>query len=187
MASETGICNRALQLLGATRITSLADTNSKSARECSVAYEPLRDALLRRYPWVFAITRAQLAEDVATPSFGFAHQYTLPTDCMRVLPNSDATNDWVIEGRKILTDWAAPLNIRYVKKIVDPNEMDPLFREVLSTRIAEETCEALTNSATKKAVIKQALDDIMADAVRTGGLEQGPPVWREASWVEASR
>src|SRR4030065_768120 len=62
MASETGICNRALQIVGATRIGSLADT-SKSARECTVAYEISRDALLRSHPWGFAIARAQLAAD----------------------------------------------------------------------------------------------------------------------------
>ena len=185
MASETSICNRALQILGANRITSLADLNSKSARECSVAYEPLRDALLRSHPWNFAITRAQLAEDALPPAFDFDHQYTLPADALRVLPNSDSTNDWVIEGRKILTNWPAPLNVRYIKLVTDPNIMDPLFRETLSAQIAAETCEALTGSTNKQAVISQRISQTLATAFRTGGMEQRPQDGVESSWVEA--
>ena len=184
MASETGICNRALQILGANRITSLADLNSKSARECSVAYEPLRDALLRSHPWSFAITRVQLAEDVSPP-IGADHQYTLPADALRVLPNNDFTNDWVIEGRKILTNWSSPLTVRYIKLVTDPNLMDSLFRETLSGQIAAEICEALTGSNTKQALIAQRVTLTLALAFRTGGMEQRPDDGVDSGWVEA--
>ena len=185
MASETGICNRALQLLGASRITALTDANSKSARECSVAYEPLRDALLRSHPWGFAIKRVQLAADAVPLVYGTGYTYTLPADALRILPNNDSANDWVLEGRSIVSNWAAPLNVRYIRLVTDPNIMDPLFREVLAGQIAVATCEALTGSSTKQAVIEQRMAALLATAFRTGGLEQRPADPVASSWVTA--
>lgn len=120
MASETGIANRALQRLGAARITALDDTSSTNSRACNVAYEPLRDALLRAHPWSFAIARASLAADSTAPAFGPAYQYAWPTTAMRILLPKDHTLDWIVEGRFILSDWTAPLEVRYISKVEDP-------------------------------------------------------------------
>jgi len=185
MASETGICNRALQILGAGRIVSLSELNSKAARECAVAYGPLRDARLRAHPWNFAVTRVQLAEDVDPPAFGFSHQFSLPADALRVLLPNDQDNDWVVEGQKILTNFPAPLNVRYIKQVVDANLMDPLFRETLSAKIADQICEAMTGSNAKRALARDAYDVAMAEASRTGGFEKVPELFREATWVTA--
>lgn len=60
MASDVEICNRALQLLGAGRITSLAE-DSPAAKEMARAYDPVRLRELRAHPWNFSIKREQLA------------------------------------------------------------------------------------------------------------------------------
>lgn len=182
MASVVGICNRALQRLGASRIVSLAD-DSKSARACNNAYEPTRDALIRRHPWSFAIARAQLAADVVPPSFGPAYAYTLPSDCLGILPPNDPDVDWIVEGRKILTNWTAPLDLRYKKSITDSNEMHVDFREVLSLTLAWALCEEITQSNTKMDSIKDDIRTALADAKRNNAFEQisaDPP---ESSWI----
>lgn len=149
MASEVDIANRALQKLGAERITSLTQ-NSENARAANLCYTSIRDAELRAHPWNFAIKRAQLAADSTAPAFGFSYSYTLPSDCLRLLPPDVSVNynthDWQIEGRKILTDEGAPLQVRYIKREEDPNQYDSLFIECLSAKIAIELCEQLTQS-----------------------------------------
>jgi hypothetical protein len=186
MASEVEICNRALQKLGADPITSLTE-NSKRARECNRAYEPLRDALLRKHKWSFAIERAELSALSDAPAFGWDYEYQLPTDCMRLLhddpgyvPNTPTRS---IEGRSILTDETAPLQIRYVKQVTDPNEMDPLFRETLACEIALELCEAITQSNTKKADIRQDRKETLAEAKRVNAIEKEPEESPEDYWV----
>jgi hypothetical protein len=184
MASETGIANRALQRLGATRITALDDASTKNGRACNVAYEPLRDALLRMHPWSFAITRAALAADSAAPvgDDAPAYQYTWPTDALRILLPKDHTLDWIIEGRKILTDWDAPLYIRYIAKITDPNTMDPLFREALSALMAAELCDEITQSNPKKDRLKDDFDRVIAEARRTNAIEKPAVGSPDGSW-----
>lgn len=195
LASETDICNRALQRLGAKRIVSLTQ-DTPNARSCNVAYAALRDAELRSNPWNFAIARAQLAASSTAPLFGKAYAYPLPSDFLRLLspdPNADYTSaigvDWgttgtwqgnfsypdlQIEGQSIFSNFPPPLQIRYVSKVTDPNVMDPLFREALSARIAVELCEEITQSNTKLAAISEAYKEIVAEARRTRALENPP-------------
>lgn len=186
MASVAEICNRALQKLGEKRITSITE-DSVPARACNACYEVLRDSELRAHLWNFAVKRASLAADSAEPEFGPAVQYSLPSDFLRLLPNDSWRNlndlDWQIEGRKILTSDAAPLEIRYIYRVTDPNDMDPLFREALSSKMAEEMAEQLTQSNSKKTEAKDSYKDAIAKAKRTNAFEnvaQEPP---EDTWL----
>ena len=70
MASEVGICNSALVKIGEPTITAL-DQGGKAASTCNELYEKLRDELLRRHQWNFAVARAKLARLSETPAFGF--------------------------------------------------------------------------------------------------------------------
>jgi hypothetical protein len=185
MASETSICNRALQKLGASRISSLTE-NSNNARSCNACYEELRDDELSKYAWSFAIDRVELAADVAEPAFGKARSYTLPADFLRILapyPEMDINDrDWTIEGNKIYTNDSDPLQIRYVKRVTNVGEMSVYFREALAARVAMELCEEITQSNMKKADLKS--DYLMsisaarnANAMQKVGLESPQDSW----------
>jgi hypothetical protein len=65
------------------------------------------------------------------------------------------SHDWQIEGRKILTNDAAPLNVRYICRVEDPNQYDAMFIEALSCAMAQELCEQLTQSNQKAQIIRQ--------------------------------
>lgn len=186
MASKTEIANRALQRLGAKRITDLTE-DSRNARAIAAAYESVKLAELRKYNWSFAIKRAQLASSVSTPLFGRSYIYPLPADFVRLLPldpeQVSNNEDYQIEGRNILTNESSPLNMRYVYNVTDPNEMDSLFRETFACKLAEELCEEITQSNTKIQTVIDAYKDIIAEAKKAGAIEktaQQPP---EDSWV----
>lgn len=174
MASEVDICNRALQKLGAKRIVDLTE-NSVNARACNVAYAAVRDAELEDHYWNFSIERADLAADATAPTWGRANAFELPSDFIKLAPDYPEDNfnakDWQIEGQKILTDDSAPLYIRYVKRVTDPNVMTSLFREALSTRLAAELCEELTQSNTKKDALKDDYNRIIARAKKSNAFQ----------------
>lgn len=186
MASVVGICNAALQKLGAERINAL-DEDSANGRSCNAAYERLRDAELRAHPWRFAMTRDSLPADADAPAFGKARSFQLPANCLRVLPPYPEMNandlDWEIEGRKIYTNDGAPLQIRYTKIVTDPNEMDALFREALASRMAHEMCEEITQSNTKQQLAADNYKMAIREARRTNAIESisaDPP---EDTWI----
>jgi hypothetical protein len=186
MASAVDICNRALQRLGAAKIQSLGES-SVNARACLMAYELVRDAVLRAHPWNFAIQRFQVAADATPPAFNYANSFTLPTGSLKVLPPDPSQNfndrDWIIEGRKLLTNDAAPLNLRCVMKVDDTTLMDPLFCEALAAKLAYELCEAITQSNEKQQNCLSAYKMIVEEAKKSNAIEKVPQTPVDDSWA----
>jgi hypothetical protein len=145
MASIVEICNSALNQLGASTILALTE-NSKNGRICNSRYDTVKDAVLRSHPWNCATKRQILAQDTDTPAWGFTYQYTLPSDCLRVLAIQNYDSDYKIEGRKILSN-DSEINLIYIATISDPNEMDVLLREVIGSALAADIAYAVTANA----------------------------------------
>ncbi|MGF1626285.1 MAG: hypothetical protein ACFCVH_15495 [Alphaproteobacteria bacterium] len=188
MASVVEICNRALDKLGEAPIVSLAD-DVKASRACARAFAPVRDAVLRDHPWNCAIRRTVLAAEAEAPAWGFARRFPLPADCLRVLAVAAEAEGarWVVEGRAVLTDAAAPLRIRYVRRLVDTALFDPLLAEALAARLAIELCEALTQSNTKRQLLLEDYAEIVGRARSADGQEGVPAPLAESPWVLARR
>ena len=148
--SQTEICNIALNMLGADRITAITD-ESANARRLNDIYEEVLFDVLREHPWNFAIQRAQLARLGSNPLFEYDCQFQLPNDCLRVISASDSSgyaitdNDYKIEGRALLCD-ETTIYIKYIAKITDPTQYDTQFIYLFATRLAAETAYAITNN-----------------------------------------
>jgi len=188
MTSVVAICNRALDMLGAEPVTSL-DDNTKAARLCARNYEPVRDAVLRAYPWNAAVRRAALAALAEAPAWGYARQFQLPEGpspepCLRLLAIDGETEfdlRYKIEGRRVLTDEAAPLNILYIARIDDPASLDPQLADVIATRLAADLSYSLTASA----ALGQSLMDIYQaklNEARVTDAEEGSPDELVSAW-----
>jgi hypothetical protein len=195
MASIIQVANRALTKLGSARITSL-DDDVKAARSIKSCFEDLRDDELRAHRWSFALKRTTLAALSDTPAFGFQYQYAMPADFLRIdmvndeYPATVMDNyigseavDWVLEGGRLLTDIVAPLPLRYIAQVTDPNTWDPNFREALASRIAMEICEDLTQSDTKKQGAKDDYQRAIRQAIRTNSIERLPVQPPDDQWV----
>ena len=190
MSSVVDVCNSALQKLGADRIASLSD-NNKNARAVNNAYARLRDKLLRQKAWGFAIKRAELAASSTDPLFGPAKQYPIPSDFLRLLAPDKEANlnslDWRIErgpaGRVIVTEDGAPLQIRYVSQVTDPNEMDALFLELWAVELALDICQEITGSNTKKEALREDRKLIMSEAKQVNAFESTAAEPPEDTWV----
>jgi hypothetical protein len=186
MASKVEIANRALQILGAKRIVSITE-DSRNARAISAAFEPVKRAELRKHPWSFGIKRVALAADATAPAFTRSYSYPLPSDFIRILSPDPEVNyadlDWIIEGRSVITNDTAPLNVRYIYDVTDPNVFDTLFREALAAKLAEQLCEEITQSNTKVATAQAFYKDVVAEAKRTNAIEKVSEMPPEDPWV----
>jgi hypothetical protein len=162
MASIVEICNGALNQLGASTILSLTE-DSKNARICNARYANVRDAVFRHHPWKCLQKRIQLASDVETPAWGFEKQFTLPSDCIRLLTILDYDYDYRVEGRKVLANIEA-MKILYVARVEDPNEYDELLREVISAALAADIAYAITSSNPVSTTMYQLYQEKLKDA-----------------------
>jgi hypothetical protein len=168
--SVTDICNSALQRVGASTILNILD-NTAEARACNVAYDSNRRDELRKYKWRFAIKRVVLAQDATTPAFDFKYQYTIPYDCLRIIFPSDYQNDWVLEGKKILSNNDKILNLRYISDITDTTLFDASFYNVIAGALAIDICERLTQSSTKKKILIDQYNMDVANAKLADSFE----------------
>lgn len=197
MASNVEIANRALTKIGAARIINL-DDNTKSGREVNSMFTIVRDAELREHTWRFSMKRIQQAAHATAPAFGFARQFRIPTDCLKLwqvgdfYPGADLTDyvgadttPYQIENGFILTDYAAPLNLRYVARIEDPTLFDALFVEAFACRLAVELAEPITQSGNKKESVLRDYKLAVSAAMQANAIENPPTKIADDTWVMA--
>lgn len=203
MASQTEIANRALVKLGQSRITSLTDDN-KTARTLNSMFDRVRDAEMRKRRWSFTIKRVVLAADAQAPAFGYSTQYTLPTDCLRVVEVNGADfgpdlsdyrgsgrRAFLIEGRKLLAGGygmqvpAGGLQIRYIAAIADTTLWDACFIEAFACKLAIEACETLTGSSDKRKLAWNEYKEAVSEGARANAIELPNEAVADDTWVMA--
>jgi hypothetical protein len=146
---DTKICNMALGRLGANTIDSFEDDTDTQpeAIQCRIHYAQTRDELIRSHWWRMARARATLSQNAAytadTTTFEWTYAYDLPTDFLRmkkpfentVPGNLELRYSYSLEGKQILSN-ESTMKIRYIKRVTDPTDFDPLFVKVFVIELA---------------------------------------------------
>lgn len=174
MATSISICSNALLMLGAKPISDFSDDTDRALIAANL-YPQVRDEMLRNHPWNCAIKRTVLSPDVAAPSFGYAYQFTLPSDWMRTLSIGDYGEeiDYRSEGRKILAD-TDTLKIRYVFANTNEGTWDAAFVDVMTMAMAARMAYAITQSASLAQVKLQEFEMAMKRARAADGQDDPP-------------
>lgn len=188
MTTDTDICNLALDILKEAPISSIEDPRPVAMwfkRNFAVS----RDSVLSRADWNFALKRAEIPADSAAPAFGWSKSYTLPADCLRMLPLTacgradGAPIPHEVEGGRVLTEHGGPLKVRYVARIEDYNRYPSVFIEALAGYMAMKCAHWLTG----KQGYQQIAQGLFAEAMRTAWLvdaiEGTSPRAADNEWV----
>lgn len=191
--SDIAICNRALDMCDADAILSF-DDQTKNAQRLKRSFVPVRRAVIRAYPWNCVTRRAALAASAEAPAWGFARQFALPEGpsparCLNVRSVEGeiegTASPYKIEGRFIVSDDAAPLNILYLADITDPTRYDPLLDDAIAYRLAAELCYPLTGSRTAAADMRTAYRDVLKEARRVDAQEGTPEEILASLWTDS--
>lgn len=195
MASQVEIVNRALLKLGGSPVTSLTD-NSPSARVMSGLWDSVRKSELCKRFWNFALARSSLPALADAPAWGYGYAYQLPVDFLKIMQVNDyfqvyGTSEYrnmddspyAIEGQNILTDYSAPLKIRYVADITDPGLFDPLFDEVMASKLAYEGCYAIMQSRDGQRMADQDYKQALSAASISNAIAKPPQGLIDDSWM----
>lgn len=183
--SEVGVANLALHMMGRGAMLNALTDDSQAARVMRHAFPYARDATIRAFPWNFAKARATISANATAPDFEFSHAFDLPTDpfCLRVLrvDEMDAHN-WRVEGRQILCNDAGPIKIKFLKRVTDFMQAEPLFVTTLATRLAAETATSLTESAAKAQDLLRAYQLKLREARAVNSQEGQPDDFPTGGW-----
>ncbi len=98
-------------------------------------------------------------------------------------PTYNMQNDWLIEGKFLLSQVGTPIIFRFIADVTKVSDMDDMFCECFAARIALETCETITNSNTKKQTINNDYIKFRGEAITVNGIEVGPVEPPEDSYI----
>ena len=186
MPADIDLCNDALATIGEAPITAL-DQGTIPANNCQRFYASLRQAVLREGQWRFAKARTSLAQDAVAPNYYWVYSFTLPSDCLKVLPNdpTDRTS-WAVEGRHLMMNslpsvyypQISPLPqtayILYIKDVTDLNEWDAMAYQVFSARLASKLAAAIQRDMKRSQELLGLANALMLSALSTDGQEASP-------------
>lgn len=192
MPSQTEIFNLALTKLGQSRAVS-PDDDTEPVRVLRAIWEMTRDFALADHPWRFAIKRDSLAAQAEAPAYGWARQFEMPANALRIVQIGD---DWMfyqadtarfeLEGRMVLTDEAAPLRVRYVQRVTNTGEWPAQFARAVAMLLAADACEKLVQSQSKQNAAREEYIATIERAKQTNAIERPPQRDNYSSWL-ASR
>lgn len=183
--SQVSICNSALVMVGAERISSI-DQDCKRAIILKAIYNQTRDAVFRARKWNFAKKRAILAPTATTPDWGFNFQYDLPNDYMGFLETDPDDIVFTIESKKILTNENS-LSVSYIFRQEDESEWDPSFAKAMSCLLASEIAYNMTQSVTLVDRLLVAYKAAISDASFNNSAEKTLTGIESTSWTDARK
>ena len=202
MASELGLMNAALAHLGEERV--LSDLNADPPpRELAVAtahLPELRDAMLRKHPWLCAearltVTRVPLTGRV---DWKFANVFLLPPDTLRLwdggtdLPWQFGTyverfGDGAVKSRRkaLYSDDEGPLNVTIIER-VDYEHLDAMLADAIGLKLASRMAGPLQADKALRNSLKVEAREAEAEAVTVETSEfREDPVIPRGRWLNA--
>lgn len=190
MTTETDIANMALDILKEAPITSIDDARP-IAMWMKRNFAVTRDAELEKAEWNFALRRKSLPADSTAPEFGWRNAFTLPSECIRVIPlTADGTAEGTpvpheIEDGRILTDMPAPLRVRYVYRSTDYSRYPATFTMALAARLAMGMAHWLTGKSNFAQIAANAYQEAKRDAWLSDAVQGTTPRAADDEWVDA--
>lgn len=183
MTSIVAVCNRALSKIGDELIILSLEDDTKSAKYCKALYADTRDFVLRSYPWRFALKRYVLAPLKEKPLFGYAYQFSLPSDCLRVW-KMQGNEPYQVEGQCLLTD-SNVCRFIGISRVEDATLFDPMFVEAFSLRLAAELAVPLAASVSLRDGLTKEYQQFVQQAKTASAMEGSQDVFVPQGWVEA--
>lgn len=173
--TKNSICDRALQVLGYSSVSSVPQAGSRGAKSMERAYNGVKLSELQKHFWHFAIKRALVPASATPPVHTKRAAYPLPNDYLMLAPEDQdgdfpVKNDWILEAGHIISDETGPLAIRYISLDVSETLFDPIFAEALALALALTCCEELTSSNTKTSNIAALYDQQISIARKRGSI-----------------
>lgn len=172
MASKTDIANRALAILGESPVVDITE-NSVNAIRLAANIDLAIDEVLRDHAWNCATFRASLAAATPASTAEFAYAFQLPTDpfCLKAMYLVGTRSAWRVEGRLLVTNLAAPINLVFIGRPADIGELDTHTAVAIAYKLAEICAFYITGARTSVRDLAEAYESQLQRARETDAQE----------------
>jgi len=152
MATQLGIINAALALIGAQPISSLSENDDGAVIATSI-YESVKKAAISSFPWNFALRQVTLPI-LASPTHTTKYQYAylVPSDSLRIL-GFTTRDEFIVRGNEIHTNAYNP-DLVYIAD-VDEGEFPAYFTSAMEHQLASDLCIPLTENNTSAQIFEE--------------------------------
>ncbi len=194
--SQNEIQNSALVLLGQRPATSPSE-QTKASQFVTDRYETIRDFILANGNWNCATTRAQLSVLSTAPAFGFANQYQLPNDFIRLVRFGEGLEDLDVQfrieaksngdgsaSRVLLTDFSTA-DIVYVFRLTEVAKMDELLKYAISARLAYEISLAVKGDIQQTRLLKIMSDEATSLGQYSDAVQAPVEIMGGSQWLQS--
>lgn len=192
MPTKLSVFNKALRILGQPALGTV-DQNDEAGRFLRASWDETVNACYEVGNWNSAIERAELAQSVTVPTWGYSYYYELPDDFVRLVQitqSGDINEDFTgyrIENGMVATN-AETLFIRYVSSnllTLAPGEWSQAFADFVSASLAVDCAPKLNPTGLELASAMQ--DKFRKTALAIDGIQDPPAERKPGSFVMALR
>jgi len=120
-----------------------------------------------------------------TPINDFDNVFTLPSDYIHLLEVNPSYIAYKLESNFILCSVSDTLDIKYIYKVTNPDEFDPMFVETLAALLARESALQITDSQSKRKAMDEMFEDKLADARFSGSIEDPGDKTETDEWINS--
>jgi hypothetical protein len=176
--SQTRSCNSALAHLGESHRITAIDDGSPLAKLFVQVWDEAVEEVLAAHPWNKALGRASLpaSGDFTPDGSQYDFAYEKPADCVRWLPYRSDHPDYFEgeeEGDYILSNAAAPIIIRYIRREENIVKWSPGMRAVLAAKLARKLAKPITGQSGMMDRMETLFEAELAEAKRQDGAATG--------------
>lgn len=191
VGSAVEICNMALTLLGAGRISAL-DAADEKAVLCNLFYEPVLDEALQEHPWSFAKFRQVLQQPTVTNYSEWEYLYALPEDpyCLKPLELLEGADysiqeheKYEINQRYLYTNLESAY-LLYIGRPTEDKTLSSSFVNYFSTLLASRLCYKIVQSEKLMTYLEQKAAYLLAKAKALDGREGVNRPGPSTSWAD---
>lgn len=196
MISPEDVCNKALNYLEVTPISSL-DENSIAAIRLKSVFDTVRDEVLAGFPWRFAtfFEQPDLIADETIP--GWAYLYAIPLKCLsirKVFLDDTVPDPEELDYRQCISPEslraAIAVNetdpwIEYTRQVTDPKYWTAPFAGAFSLRLAAEVGAVLTGKPEKSTAALQQYVLMISEAKRLDANAEKVDLTKPSSYESA--
>ena len=183
--SKVSVCNKALALLGANKITDLSD-GTQEATVLSNVYTDTLKTILSECCWNFASKRAALNLTTERPVFGGGNVFTLPADMVRIFGTSLPYDlPYTIEGQNLIcaSDY---VGILYTWLNEDDSSYPSYFTNAFTYLLAHDVCYELTNTVSKTQELLELYEtQYLPVAKSKNARDKSPSQVIDSAWVDS--